>query len=121
MEARKVLILILLIINLVVFGYKVHTYPYDLDLNYYFNEKFEVIIIETDSLYEYNFLTGQQYSKAAIYIPEENIIITEPFYVLKRLNIFRNTIIHELYHYYLTNYFNMNYEYQEIYIEKMGF
>ncbi|WGS64385.1 hypothetical protein [Marinitoga aeolica] len=121
MEARKFLIFIFMIINLFGFGYKIHIYPNNIDLDYTFDKKFEVIIIEADTLYEYNLLTNQPYSKAAIYDPEKNIIIAEPFYVLKRLNIFRKTLIHELYHYYLTNFYEMNYQYQEIYIKELGF
>ncbi|KAF2956208.1 hypothetical protein [Marinitoga sp. 38H-ov] len=119
MGVQKLFILIFLIINIFVLGYKIHVYPYDFDLNYPLD--FEVLIIEADTLFEYNLLTNQPYSKAAIFIPEENIIISQPFYVLKKLNIFRKTIIHELYHYYLTNFLNMNYKYQDIYIKKLGF
>lgn len=121
MEVRKFIILLFLTINLTFFSYNLHIYPYDFKLDYKFDIYFEVPIIEASSLYEYNILTGQPYSKAAIYLPNKNIIITEPFYVLKNLKIFRNTIIHELYHYYLTNFFHMNYQYQELYIKKLGF
>ncbi|WP_129409720.1 hypothetical protein [Marinitoga lauensis] len=121
MAVRKSLILISLIISFISFGYNIYLYPYDFNLDYNFNEYFEVLIIETESLHEYNLLTGQPYSKAAVYIPDENIIITEPFTILKNLKIFRKTLIHELYHYYLTNFLKMNYQYQEIYIKNLGF
>lgn len=130
MNKKKIITIIMIIIlNINIFSAKTHILGEDINIKYdklnlflkelnYDLEK--ILIVEAYNLDEFTKITDKPYSYySAFFIPEKNIIITQPFRILKEKNIYEITLTHEIIHYYLTKYTILNEFEQESVINKL--
>ncbi|AEH51889.1 hypothetical protein [Pseudothermotoga thermarum] len=64
-----------------------------------------LLIVECDTLKEFNELTKKPYSTGAVYV--SNLIITQPFRILKAKGVFEETLLHEVLHHLIQKNFNL--------------
>ncbi|MGJ8455371.1 hypothetical protein ACSFC1_08715 [Pseudothermotoga sp. U03pept] len=86
---------------------------YDLSLNQLYRiadllqiqVDFDVLLVETESIYEFHTLTGKPYHVGGIYV--DGVIMTQPFDVLEKKGVLEQTIVHEMLHYLIQKSFTM--------------
>lgn len=127
----RICLIFFLFISLCYFSFNMHIFPITLYIEDIRLERFSndfginlaepIIVLEAISLEEFTELTQLPYSyySGALIVKRNNYyVVTLPFKILHKNNIFYDTLIHEFMHYHLEKYFHFSEEEQERIISK---